>query len=555
MDRDPGRNDRRLEWRERAIPWNHRMDTAHLRHIFRHMNMVAAVAAYVSIRFDVRNSRQVDTMIYHIVKDDRIRSDITQTAIRRGVAAAKHIDDPEMAPDFRNPVITIKAGQWGLNPVAEGFVAHMEVGSRSHPQHVQFGVPKRVGEELSKYDVGEISITPAKCTISFTNYVPKVRELDPPRRKASIPELTSTISYLQSEPEPLLAADMNGWGAMVSDGHTTARFDLSERVDAVEIARKSEKPIDKWNVMKDDMRYERRHGHKKTNDNVEAKREEKKKKCGGDRRHAKLGHELCNLKKKRGAELKDLRRTHAAELRTIRKSHTGTESDLKRLIEPVKMRHGLERAAVKERYARREREMRAERARCVLSNSYKKHVDNQERQERVSKAERSLEHAMHASACMIVAWAIANDAAIVLEDLRGMSKGWTKFNKRTRSRLYISAMMKFQDLIYEKARWHGVEVLYMHPRNTSALCCACGNRLVGSYTYRNCAHCHIRVDRDVNAVLNMLRTAAAARYGRRVRPTLDEARSKPDVILGPGEVVREGGALRVYGEVAGEAAA
>ena len=360
---------------------------------------------------------------------------------------------------------------------------------------------------------------------------------------------------MQDRPEPLLAADINGWGAMVSDGHTTAGFDLSKRVNAVEVARKSEKPIDKWNTMKDDMRYERRHGHKKTNDNVESKRKEKKKKHGGDRRHAKLGHKLRNLKKKRDAELKDLRRQHAAELRAIRKSHTGTESDLKRLIEPVKAWHGLERAAIKEKYAKRERELKAERARCVLSRSYKQRVDNQERQERAAKASRALEHVMHASACMIVAWALANDATIVLEDLRGMSRGWTKFNKRTRSRLYISAMMKFQDLIYEKARWHGVEVLYMHPRNTSALCSACGNKLAGSYTYRNCGHCHIRVDRDVNAVLNMLRTAAAARYGRPVRPTLDEARSLPDVMLGPGEVVREGGALRVYGEVADGAAA
>ena len=513
MDRDPGRNDRRLEWRNRMVTRSHNMDATPLRHIFRHANMVAAVAAYVSIRFDVRNFRQVNVMIYHLVKDDRVRSDITQTAIRRGVAAAKHIDDPERAPNFRGQVFTMAAGKWSLNRVAEGYVAHMGVGSRSHPQHVQFSVPKPIGELLERYDAGEITISPAKYTISFTKYVPKVRRLDPPRREASIPELTSTISYLQSKPEPLLAVDMNGWGAMAGDGHTVKKFDLSKRVDAVEVARKSEKPIDKWNTMKDDMRYGRRHGHKKTNDNVEAKREEKKRKHGGDRRHAKLGHDLRGLKKKRDAELKDLRRKHTAELKELRKSNTGTESDLKRAVESVKMRHGLARAAVKEKYAKREREMRAERAQCVLSRPYKQRVDNQERQERVSKAERSLEHAMHASARMIVAWAIANDATIILEDLRGMSKGWTKFNKRTRSRLYISAMMKFQDLIYEKARWHGVEVLYMHPRNTSALCCACGGRLSGSYTYRTCAHCHIRVDRDVNAMRNMLRTAAAARYG------------------------------------------
>ena len=555
MVRDPGRNDRRLEWRNRMVTRSHHMNVEPLRHIFRHVNDVAAIAAYVSIRHDMRNAFDVSNVIYHIVKDNRIRSNITQAAIRRGVAAAKHIDEPERAPDFKGQVFTLAAGKWSLNPVGGGYVAHMSVGSRSRPQYVQFSVPKRVGEELSKYDVGEITISPTKYTISFTKYVPKVRKLDPPRQKASIPELTSTIPYLQSEPEPLLAVDMNSWGVMAGDGHTMAEFNLSERVNAVETARKSEKPIDKWNTMKDDIRYERRHGHEKTNDNAEVRREEKRRRCGGDKRHAKLGHELRGLKKKRGAELKDLRRTHMAELKALRKSHTGTESDLKRLIEPVKARHGLTRAAVKEKYAKRERELRAERARCVLSRPYKRRVDNQERQERVSKASRALEHAMHASACMIVAWAIANDATIVLEDLRGMSKGWTKFNKRTRSRLYISAMMKFQDLICEKARWHGVEVLYMHPRNTSALCCACGGKLAGSYSCRTCGHCHIRVDRDVNAVLNMLRTAAAARYGRRVRPTLDEARSPPDVMLGPGEVVCEGGALRVYGEIADGVAA
>ena len=156
-----------------------------------------------------------------------------------------------------------------------------------------------------------------------------------------------------------------------------------------------------------------------------------------------------------------------------------------------------------------------------------------ERQRRVSKTSRVLDHAMHAAACCIVAHAFATGAAIILEDLTGMSRGWVKFNKHTRTRLNAAAMMKFQRLIAEKARWNGVEVIWIHPRNTSALCCACRTRLTGDYTYRTCVHCMIRVDRDVNAVHNMLRTTAAARYGQtRVWPSPNEARSPPDVILG-----------------------
>ena len=186
------------------------------------------------------------------------------------------------------------------------------------------------------------------------------------------------------------------------------------------------------------------------------------------------------------------------------------------------MRHGRERATIKEKYAKNGRELKTSRARCVQDKPRRRRANNQERQDRVSKAGRALDHAMHAAACVIVAWAAANHATIILEDLKGMPRGWSKFNKRTRTRLYASAMMKFQRLIYEKARWNGVEVIYMDPRNTSALCCACGGKLAGDYHCRTCGHCVIRVDRDVNAVLNMLRTTAAARYGRRVRPSLDE---------------------------------
>ena len=180
-----------------------------------------------------------------------------------------------------------------------------------------------------------------------------------------------------------------------------------------------------------------------------------------------------------------------------------------------------------------------------------KRVDNNARRRQVSSAGRSLDHAVNAAACGMISWALAAGAVIILEDLNGMSRGWVRFSKQTRTRLNAAAMMKFQRLICGKARWNGVEVLWIHPRNTSALCSVCRNALSGNYHYRTCVHCHICVDRDVNAVRNMRRTTAAARYGQVVRPSPKEARAKPDVILDPGRLVREGGSLRVDGETGG----
>lgn len=158
---------------------------------------------------------------------------------------------------------------------------------------------------------------------------------------------------------------------------------------------------------------------------------------------------------------------------------------------------------------------------------------------------------MHAAACAIVAWAMLAGCAITLEDLKGMPRGWIRFNKRMRTRLNASAMMKFHRLIWETARWNGIEVLVMHSRNTSARCWMCRTRLSGGYHLRKCMRCMVCVDRDVNAALNMLRTIAAVRYGHVVRPSLDEARFLQDIMLDPGRVVREGGSLRVDGEFAG----
>ena len=63
---------------ERAITRQHHFDSSYLRAAFTYVNLVAAVAAYVSIVHGIRNSQILDTLIYHLVKDAAFGADITR---------------------------------------------------------------------------------------------------------------------------------------------------------------------------------------------------------------------------------------------------------------------------------------------------------------------------------------------------------------------------------------------------------------------------------------------------------------------------------------------
>ena len=86
----------------------------------------------------------------------------------------------------------------------------------------------------------------------------------------------------------------------------------------------------------------------------------------------------------------------------------------------------------------------------------------------------------------------------------------------------------------------GVEAVKMNPYHTSKLCAVCCGVLSGGYHTGYCRHCGISVDQDVNAVENMRRTSAVARYGLKVQACPDESRRVPDVILGSGTLIHGG---------------
>ena len=147
--------------------------------MFTYVNVVASVAAYVSITHDIRSQFELSSLIYRLVKDAAFGSDITQTAIRRGCAAAKNIYEAEMSPHFKNGVILFKVGKWKLNPLASMYLIEANAGSRTNPIRIRFLIPKRVGDMMQKYRLGELWITPTTYTITYSKAVKAVRKLDP----------------------------------------------------------------------------------------------------------------------------------------------------------------------------------------------------------------------------------------------------------------------------------------------------------------------------------------------------------------------------------------
>ena len=501
----------------------------------------AETAAFVAVNNDIHDRYALQAALYGRLRDPRVKAGITQKCINQGAAAAKNIHDPERSPTITNPVLGLDNQKWKLNPVGEAYVAKADIGSREHPHIVAIPVSKKVGDMVLDHRRGELWIGKGTFTITYSK---EVTQPDRPihERTHNIAELTNSIDYVGGEPKPMVAADTNAWGGMVGDGDIMAKLDVSDRVEAV-IKAKTENPRgDEYRRQMDALRYEYRKGRKISNKNVEEKRRRRVVVLGGERKIHKDGRDIARLKKEMKKELRVL----TNELRAAVKGVGDAER------KAIKQEFAARRKAVKAKYKAEISKLKAMRTRRKRALNPQPSVDVKAKQRNVTKAVRSLDHALHAAAIVIVMMAASRGAVIVLEDLTGMADGWIKggrFGRPLRRKLGSAAMLKFQRYVREKAAWAGVEVVDVSPRNTSALCCVCRGKLSGDYTERICRDCTICVDRDVNAVLNLLTLAAAAMYGRVVRPGRDEAQRAPDVILGPVALVRGGRSLRVDREV------
>jgi putative transposase len=102
-----------------------------------------------------------------------------------------------------------------------------------------------------------------------------------------------------------------------------------------------------------------------------------------------------------------------------------------------------------------------------------------------------------------------NRLAIVLENLKHVRRSHMKGNgegKRLRRKLNSWSFRELQRQIEYKANWEGVKVEYVGAKNTSKTCSVCGkvNSELGCEKVWLCPFCGARLDRDVNASVNIV---------------------------------------------------
>jgi len=117
---------------------------------------------------------------------------------------------------------------------------------------------------------------------------------------------------------------------------------------------------------------------------------------------------------------------------------------------------------------------------------------------------------LHHASKMIVQQAKDRDFGIVMEQLTGIRRLYQRGNgqgPRYRGRMNSWSYAELQRQIEYKARWEGLQVIYVHPHGTSAKCSICGSRMARipeENRLLKCPTCRVNVDRDVNAARNIL---------------------------------------------------
>ena len=134
----------------------------------------------------------------------------------------------------------------------------------------------------------------------------------------------------------------------------------------------------------------------------------------------------------------------------------------------------------------------------------KKFAGSRREKERASQA-------LHRFSTMIVEKARANNEAIVLERLNGIRYAHQRRNGETTARRRRIALWPFRQLqsyIDYKARWAGVPIEYVSPSYTSKKCNVCGfinHKLTLTERSWLCPECGAKLDRDLNAAINIER--------------------------------------------------
>jgi len=116
---------------------------------------------------------------------------------------------------------------------------------------------------------------------------------------------------------------------------------------------------------------------------------------------------------------------------------------------------------------------------------------------------------LHNTSKKLVEQAKQDKSVIIMEDLNGIRKLYHKGNFQGRwYRGLMNGWMfrEFQRQVEYKAKWEGLPVHYINPKNSSARCSKCGHKMLSKENrQQTCTKCNFHVDRDVNASLNLMK--------------------------------------------------
>ncbi len=148
------------------------------------------------------------------------------------------------------------------------------------------------------------------------------------------------------------------------------------------------------------------------------------------------------------------------------------------------------------------------------SRFYERHPYDRRLRKKFAASRREKERVnqvLHRVSALIVERARANNEAIVLERLKGIRYAHKRGNgegKGKRRRIALWPFRRLQAYIDYKARWAGVPIEYVSPSFTSKKCNLCGfinHKLKLNERSWLCPQCGAKLDRDLNAAINIER--------------------------------------------------
>jgi len=145
-------------------------------------------------------------------------------------------------------------------------------------------------------------------------------------------------------------------------------------------------------------------------------------------------------------------------------------------------------------------------------------------------------HLLHTATRTVVALAVQQRQAIVLEDIRGIRCLYRKGNgqgRKYRGRMNGWSFSEAQRQIEYKASWIGLPIIHLsrhETRGSSLTCPRCGERLQSDKRLERklwCGNCRIVMDRDRVAAVNLARRGRV-RFARSRPPIILEAQGEAD---------------------------